>query len=146
MTAWRIGLVLAGLGLGLFGLFRLLTQIPTGSLLALGVWLVLALIIHDGLLAPAVVTTGWLVRRSVADRPRRYLQFAVIIASLVTVSALPMIFLRGSQPAVKALLLRDYGMNLILIVGTVAVVTLAVFAARRPGPGAGSGRSGSGGG
>ena len=38
------------------------------------------------------------------------------MSALITVIAVPMIFLRGSQPAVKALLLRDYGVNLILII------------------------------
>jgi hypothetical protein len=39
-----------------------------------------------------------------------------------------MIFLRGSQPAAKALLLRDYGANLILLFGIIAVVNLILYA------------------
>ena len=38
MKAWRIILATAGLLLGAFGLFRLLTKIPTGSLIA-RVWI-----------------------------------------------------------------------------------------------------------
>ena len=128
MKAWRIILATTGIALGLFGVMRLLTQIPVPTLGALGVWLVAALIIHDGILSPAVITVGWLARRFVPDRARRYLQLGLIVSALVTVVALPMIYLRGSQPAVKALLLRDYGVNLMVIVGIVAVTSLTLYA------------------
>ena len=130
MKAWRIILALAGLGLALFGAFRLLTEVPLRSVAFLGVWMLAALVIHDGVLSPLIVTMGWLLRRLVPDRARRFLQIALIVCGLVTVIALPLIYLRGSQPAVKALLLRDYGANLTVIVGIVAVVTLALYAIR----------------
>ena len=41
-----------------------------------------------------------------------------------------MIFLRGSQPPVKALLLRNYGLNLTLILGLIAAITLSLYAIR----------------
>ena len=130
MKAWRIILAVGGIGLGAFGVFRLFSEIPTHSLLVLAVWLIAALVIHDAILAPSVVGVGWLLRRHVADRPRRYLQVALIMIALVTVIAVPMIFLRGSQPATKALLLRNYGVNLILIISIIAVITLILYAVR----------------
>jgi hypothetical protein len=130
VKTWRIALAIAGIGLAGFGIFRLVTQIPPPNLLILAVWLAAALIIHDVLLAPSVVGVGWLLRRFVPDRGRRFLQLALIIIALVMLIAVPMIFLRGSQPAVKALLLRDYGANLIMIVGVVAVITLILYAVR----------------
>jgi hypothetical protein len=130
MKAWRIVLAVAGIALGAFGVFRLVTEIAPHSLLILAVWLVAALIIHDALLAPSVVGVGWLLRRFVPDRGRRYLQIALIMIALVTVTAVPMIFLRGSQPAVKALLLRNYGANLIMIIGIIAVLSLIMYGVR----------------
>ena len=47
MKAWRIVLAIAGLLLGAFGVFRLLTEIPTGSVIKLAIWLLAALIIHE---------------------------------------------------------------------------------------------------
>lgn len=139
MKAWRIILVIAGTALGLFGIFRLATEIPLANVAWLLVWLVAAIGIHDGVLSPFVVGLGWLLRRLVPDRARRYLQFALIMSGLVTIIALPMIYLRGSQPAVKALLLRNYGANLALIIGLIAVATLIIYAIRvardRPGQG-----------
>jgi hypothetical protein len=130
VKAWRLILALAGLLLLAFGVFRLLTEIPTGSLIKLGIWLLAALIIHDLLISPAVVGVGWTLRRKIPDRGRRYLQAALIIIAMVTVIALPMIALRGSQPPVKALLLRDYATNLALLIGLIAALTAVAYAVR----------------
>ena len=130
MKAWRITLAIAGIALLAFGIFRLLSEIPTHSLLVLAVWLAAALVIHDAILEPSVVGVGWLLRRYIPDRGRRYLQVALIIIALITVITLPMIFLRGSQPEAKALLLRNYGANLILIIGIIAIVSLILYAVR----------------
>jgi hypothetical protein len=130
VKAWRIILAVAGVALLAFGVFRLLSEIPTHSLLILAVWLAAALVLHDVILAPSVVGVGWLLRRYVPDRGRRYVQVALIMIALVTVIAIPMIFLRGSQPAAKALLLRNYGANLIVIIGVLAIVSLILYAVR----------------
>jgi hypothetical protein len=130
VRAWRIVLAAAGILLVVFGAARLLTEIPVRNLLFLGAWLVAALAIHDGILSPAVVGAGWLLRRFVPDRGRRYLQIALIMSGVVTVIALPMIYLQGSQPAVKAILLRDYTANLGLLVGLIGLVTLGLYAER----------------
>jgi hypothetical protein len=130
VKAWRIILASAGVGLALFGAYRLITEVPLRSVLFLAVWMLAALVIHDGVLSPFVVTVGWLLRRLLPDRGRRFVQVGLIVAGLVTVIALPLIGLRGSQPAAKGLLLRDYGANLTLIIGVVAVVTLGLYAVR----------------
>lgn len=128
MKTWRIVLAAAGLALVLFGAYRMLTAIPFHNVVFVALWLVAALVIHDGILSPLVVTVGWVLRRVVPDRARRYLQAALIISGLVTVIAVPMIYLRGSQPAVKAILLRDYWANLTVIIGVVAVAALVLYA------------------
>ena len=130
MKAWRIILAGVGIPLGGFGIFRLVTEIPMHSLLILAVWLAAALVVQDVILAPSVVGVGWLLRRHVPDRGRRYLQAALIMIALITVVAIPMIFLRGTQPAAKALLLRNYGSNLILIIAVIAVISLILYAVR----------------
>jgi hypothetical protein len=128
VKAWRIILAIAGIALASFGAFRLLSEIPTHSLLILGLWLIAALVLHDAILAPSEVGVGWLLRRHVPDRGRRFLQVALIMTAFVTVIAIPMIFLRGSQPTAKALLLRDYGTNLILLLVIIAIVNLILYA------------------
>jgi hypothetical protein len=123
-------LAVTGIALGAFGVFRLVTEIPRHSLLILAVWLAAALIIHDAVLEPSVVGVGWLLRRHLSDPSRRYVQLALIMIAFVAVIATPMIFLRNTQPAEKALLLRNYGANLILIIAIIAVLSLILYAVR----------------
>ena len=130
MKALRIGLAIAGLLLALFGVFRLLSEIPAGSLILLGIWLLAALIVHDAVVAPATVAVGWVLRRTAPDRERGYLQSALIMIAPVALVAVPMIALRGSQPPVKALLLRDYAANLALLIGAIIAGSVLRYAAR----------------
>jgi hypothetical protein len=130
VKAWRIILAITGIDLGLFGVFRLVTEIPVHSLLVLVLWMLAALAIHDGLVSAAVVAVSSLLRRYVPDRGRRFLQIALIMIGLIIVIAIPIIFLRGSQLPAKALLLRNYGANLTLLIGIIAVITLTLYAIR----------------
>ena len=138
----RIPLGIAGILLGLFGVFRLLTQVPPFPLVILALWLVGALVIHDGILSPVVVGVGWAIARVVPPRARRYLQGALIMAALVTVIAIPMIYRRDSQPRSKSMLLQNFGLNLTLLIGIIAALSLLAYAVRvardhsEPAPGA----------
>jgi hypothetical protein len=128
MTRWRYGLASAGIALGLFGIYRLITQIQIDNLIILVVWLIGAVIIHDGILSPLVVAIGWLVARIVPKRARRYLQAALVTAALVTVIAVPLIVREGSQPPSKAILRQNYGANLTVLIVFVVAATLAGYA------------------
>jgi hypothetical protein len=140
MRRWRIVLATAGILLGLFGVARLLTQVPASSLIGLGVWLVAAVAIHDGLLSPLVVTVGWFLRRHLPPRGRRYVQAGLIVGAVVTVVAVPMIYLQGSQPASKAILDQHFGANLTLLLGILGAMTLLAYAVRVARDRGGSGR------
>lgn len=121
---------MCGIALGMYGAFRILTQVHGHALFVLGVWLVGAVIIHDGILSPAVVTLSWLLGRLVPGRARRYLQAALIMAALVTIVAIPLIYRRDTQPPIKALLRQNYGGNLTLLLAIIAAVTLTMYAIR----------------
>lgn len=129
MRRWRIGLGTAGVLLGLFGVFRLVTQIPFSDLAVLACWLIGAVVIHDGVLSPVVIAIGAAVAR-VPARGRRYLQAALIAGACVTVVALPMIYRRNTQPRQKAILLRNYAGNLAILLGIIAALTLVAYAVR----------------
>ena len=130
MKIWRIILAVVGVGLGTYGIFQLLTQIPRETLVLLALWLIAALIIHDGLLSPAVVAVGAALRRYVPDRGRRYLQFGLIMAAMVTVIAVPLIYRANTQPPAKALLLQDFGINLTVLLAAIGGGTLIAYAIR----------------
>ena len=63
-------------------------------------------------------------------RARRYLQGALVVGALITVIAIPLIGRQGTQPASKAILLRDYTANLSLLLGMTAAVALLLYALR----------------
>lgn len=130
MKAWRITLMSAGILLGLFGAFRLLTQVSIGDLVILAAWMIGAVVIHDGILSPVVVGVGWFIGRRVPPRARRYLQAALIAGGLIIVVAIPLILRRDSKPAVKALLLQNYAGNLTVLLAIVAIASLLLYAAR----------------
>ena len=126
----RIALAAAGLLLLLYGVFRLVTQVPHAKLIVLAFWLIGALIIHDGILSPLVVSISWVLARVVPPRARRYLQLALIAGGLVTVIALPMIHRQKIGPAQKALLRQNFAANLTIILAVIAVLTLSAYAIR----------------
>ncbi len=129
MRRYRIALVAAGSLLLLFGAFRLVTQLDRSDLIALGEWLVAAVVIHDLVIAPLTVGTG-VVLGLVPARGRRYVQGALIVAALITVIAIPLIRRRDTQPAIKAILLRDYAGNLALLLGLTVAVAVVLYVLR----------------
>lgn len=130
MRTWRIVLATAGILLLLYGAVSLLTNVDFGTLLLLALWLIGAVVIHDGIVSPLVIGVGWALHRVVPPRARRYLQGGLIAAGLVTVVAIPMIVQQGSLPASKALLQQNFGGNLTLLLGIVGAVSLLLYAVR----------------
>lgn len=125
---WRVLLAVPGIALGLFGIFRLLTQIPGADLMLLAVWLIGALVLHDGLLSPVVGGIGWAIAHVVPPRARRFLQPGLIVGALITVIALPEIYRRNTQPASKGILRQNYSSNLAIALGIITVVMIAAYA------------------
>jgi len=130
MKFWRIACATAGILLLLFGAVNLVTNVDFGSLLLLALWLIGAVVIHDGIVSPLVIGVGWFIHRTVPPRARRYLQGGLIAAGLITVVAIPMISQQGAEPASKALLQQNFGGNLTILLAVVAAVSLCLYAAR----------------
>lgn len=129
MRTARIGLVAVGVLLLGLGAFRLVTQLARGDLVTLGVWLVLAVALHDLVIAPATVGVGAALTLLPA-RARRYAQGACVVAAMITVIAIPLIRRRNTQPAIKAILLRDYAGNLALLLGLTVAVAVVLYLLR----------------
>jgi hypothetical protein len=130
MLAWRIILMTCGIVLGLFGIVQLLVGTPVTNLLVLAAWMIGAVVIHDGALAPAVVAVGWAVGRVVPARARRYLQAFLVAGGLVTLVAVPLVARRDTQETSKAILQQNYGVNLTLLLGLLAAGSLLAYAAQ----------------
>ena len=129
MRTYRIALIAAGGLLLAFGAFRLVTQLDHSDLVALAGWLVVAVLLHDLVIAPLTVGTGVVLTR-VPPRARRYVQGVLIVGAMITVVAIPLIRRRNTQPAIKAILLRDYAGNLALLLGLTVAIGLVLYLAR----------------
>jgi hypothetical protein len=130
MGPWRLVLGILGVLVVLYGIVNLLVHIPGQTLVWVAVWLIAAVIIHQGVLSPLVIAVTSLLRRVVPDRGRRYLQAALIMAVPVTVIAIPMIYRQGSQPPSKAMLLQNFTANLGLLLGIIGGLCLVGYAIR----------------
>jgi hypothetical protein len=126
----RIGLAVLGIVLVLYGAGRILFSVPPPVLVVLGGWLVGALLVQHGVVSPLVVAVSAALRRLMPDRGRRFLQVGLIMAGMVTVVAIPLIIRQGTQPPAKALLLQDYAVNLAVLLGLIAALTLVGYAVR----------------
>ena len=131
MLVGRVVAIAGGVVLAAYGAVRLLTDVPGASLLRLVVWLVGALVISDLLVSPLVVAVGVTLRRWLPDRGRRYVQAFLIMAAMITLVAVPMIYLQGSAPPEKALLNQDFGANLAILLALAALISLLGYAADR---------------
>jgi hypothetical protein len=129
MRSWRIALSVAGILLILFGAVRLVTTVPIGALVVLALWMIGAIVIHDGIIAPATVTIGWAIGKFIPPRARRYTQTFLIAGGLVTIIAIPLILRRGTQTASKALLQQNYAGNLTVLLGIIAALSLLAYTA-----------------
>jgi hypothetical protein len=125
----RIAIGVVGVGLGLFGVYRLLTQLDARDLLYLMFWLIGALVIHDGLLSPIVVGVGAALAR-LPRRARTFVQGGLLAGAFVTVIAIPMIYRRNSQPRVKAILQQNFGLNLVSLLAVILVGTFGLYLVR----------------
>jgi hypothetical protein len=109
-----------------FGVYRLVSEVPVDNLLALAIWLLGALLLHDAVLSPAIVGIGMVVRR-LSARSRTYVQGALIAGGVVTVIAVPMIYRTGTQPQVKAILDQDFRVNLLVLLAVIATAALLSY-------------------
>ena len=112
----------AGIGFGAYHLYDLLTVEQAQSL---GLWLVGGLVLHDMVLAPAMLLVGavlWRVTRRLPAVAARILMGGWIVAGLLTLIALPAIY-RENVRSNHTLLFMDYRRNLLFLLVAAAVIT-----------------------
>ncbi|MEO7017839.1 MAG: hypothetical protein ABI130_13375 [Leifsonia sp.] len=139
MRATRIGLVALGIALLVLGASVMQSTVSTQHIVGLIVWLVCALIVHDGIIAPIVFGVGLGMRRSGKSIPfavLAILQGGVVVGLIVSLVVIPEIYAKHLGTANPTVLPFDYAMRLLFLWGGVLVataLTVAVYyvAARR---------------
>lgn len=126
---WRLlryGLGAAGLAAMAFGAVTLLTDPHVGDWPGVVEWLALAVVLHDGVLVPAVLLLG----RVLGARWRARLRLPFVVTASLTAVALP-VLLRPGPTANPSVLPLDYGRGWLIAVGTVAALAVLRPAGRR---------------
>jgi len=130
MRSIRLLLAMAGIALVLFGAFRFVTEIPSPALEGLATWLVVAVALHDGLLAPVTALAGLVISRLLPPRLARYVSGALVAGAGVSIIAVPLVWRQGTQPAAKALLQQHYALHLGWLWVAIGLVTAVLYAGR----------------
>lgn len=141
----RVLLGTAGIALLGYGGYQLLHYSHDTHPVEVATWLVIALVVHDGVIAWVLVIVGWLVARLVPARARAYVQGGLACAALITLIALPLIYRRGKAAPGLTLLTQNYPAHLAVLLGMAALVTAAAYVVRvardRPGRSSANDRS-----
>lgn len=128
----RVGLAVlgaAGVGYGL----RDLLALGWGNLVPTVVWLGGAVVVHDALIAPAVLVLAWWTSRHLRPRMRTVVARSFVVLGPLVLLSVPVLGRFGAKPDNPSLLDRPYAAGLGACVALVCVV--AVVTAGRPGEG-----------
>jgi hypothetical protein len=92
-------------------------------LLPFGEWFVGAAILHDAVLAPAVIVVGWLLGRGAPRRARVPVTAGLVVAGVILLYSIPALFTDGAQVADPSTLPNDEPRNVLLVLAAVGFVT-----------------------
>lgn len=129
MTAtrrWQVGLIGFGVLLLAIGGITLLNDVDPKRYFGIAAWMIGALIVHDGIIAFAVVGISIGMRRVGKRIPFAVLaivQGAIVVAAIVTGLVLPEILKQGIGTANPSILPLPYAANLGFFYAGLAVVT-----------------------
>lgn len=93
----RITLGALGVLTIVYGTWRIVSTARLTRPMAVLEWLVGAVVIHDGVIAPLTVLAGFALGRITAPRARRYAAGALVASALVTAVAVPLIYRRAAS-------------------------------------------------
>lgn len=140
LTDARVALITIGAGVVVLGGLVLLADVPPRQYPAVALWLVGALVVHDGILAGIVFGSGVLLRRTIGRRSFAALLFAqsaLAVGAIAALVVIPEILKKASGTrANPSILPLDYGLNLTLyiaalVIAAIVAVVLHAMLARR---------------
>lgn len=126
----RIGLATAGVLIGLWGVWELVTAVDVRGLVRLPLWLGGAVVADDFFLVPLTVSMGWLVTRW-SMRPGGHRTVGTVRTTLLYVGitsliALPLLLRQGTG-ANPTILPRDYLRDWLLLEATITAAGIAGY-------------------
>ena len=127
---WRIGLLLFGLGVMGVGGVVALTWLHANQYPRVILWLIAALIVHDGIIAPIVFVVSLGARRLSARVPAiviALVEGALVIVGIVTLLFVPEVIKKSIGTNSSSILPQNYGLNLVVFYAAIAVLAAAAI-------------------
>ncbi|ROQ38575.1 hypothetical protein EDF46_2215 [Frondihabitans sp. PhB188] len=121
----RTVLIIAGALAILLGAWVMVDTVKPKSIWGLLTWLIGAVIIHDGIISPAVVAISVVMRRAGRKVPGGVLaiiQAGVVVGSIFTLVVVPEIIRKAKIPKNPTVLPFDYAPRLALLWAAIAVI------------------------
>ena len=131
-TAWHFGLAVGGaiFAFGLYGLLHNSVQTVPSNVLK---WIAGSLILHDAIIAPAVLVAGFALSRLLPMAIRAGMQATLAVCAVVVVMSVPVLVAVGRRPDNPSLLPHDYGQNLLIVIAVILAgeTTLTIIRSAR---------------
>ncbi|MFM9920323.1 hypothetical protein [Lacisediminihabitans sp. H27-G8] len=131
MKAWRTGLVVLGVLLLLLGAYVLIDTVKPVKIAGVALWFVLALIVHDGIIAFVTFGVAFLLRKAGRALPIAALamvQAGLVVCSVFAIIVLPAAYKKSIGSKNPTVLPLDYGPSLVILWAVIVVLTaLAVI-------------------
>ena len=117
-----------GVAVGLYGAWLLLTRVD--DLVAVATWLVVGVLLHDGVLALVTIALGAVAVRLAPAPARAPLVVGLVVLGSVTLLAVPVLGRFGARADNPTLLDRDYTAGWLVLAGITVVAVVAASLVR----------------
>lgn len=130
VRAWQFVLITVGIVVLLIGGYQLLTDVAPSNYFGIAVWLVAALVIHDGIIAFTVLGVSVLARRiRMPFMAFLIVQAAIVAMAIVALLFIPEVIKKAIGTANPSILPLNYAINLAVFAVVLAVVTAIALVA-----------------
>ena len=126
MKAWRTTLVVLGVLMLLLGAYVLVGSVKPIKIAGIALWFVLALIVHDGIIALVTFGVAFLLRKAGRALPIAVLaivQAGLVVSSIFAIIVLPAAYKKSIGAKNPTVLPLDYGPSLVILWAVIVVLT-----------------------
>ncbi len=126
MKAWRTALVVLGVLLLALGAYVMVDTVKPVKIAGIALWFLLALIVHDGIIAFFTFGVSFLLRKAGRRMPIAVLaivQAALVVSSVFAIIVIPAVYKKSIGTKNPTVLPLDYGPSLVILWGVIAVLT-----------------------
>jgi hypothetical protein len=126
IKTWRTALVVIGVLLLLLGAYVLVDTVKPIKIAGIALWFVLALIVHDGIIALVTFGVAFVLRKTGRRLPIAVLaivQAGLVVCSIFAIIVLPAVYKKSIGTNNPTVLPLDYGPALVLAWVVVVVLT-----------------------